>query len=57
MEVVEDIQYMGVTIGRRCRRIFQKEKEKWTKKGLKQAVVLYKKVASSYDKVTVGKAL
>jgi len=57
MEVVEEIQYMGVTIGGKGRRIFQQDKARWTKRILKEAAMMYKRISSSYDKVTVGKAL
>merc|ERR1712055_731064 len=57
MEVVEELQYMGVTIGGKGRRIFQLDKTRWLKKILKETAMLYKKISSSYDKVTVGKAL
>jgi len=32
MEIVKEIQYMGVTVGGRGRRIFQQDKKKWLKK-------------------------
>jgi len=57
MEIVQEIQYMGVTVGGRGRRIFQLDKGRWIKKLLKEAAILYKNVSGSYDKVTVGKAL
>ena len=43
MDLVEEIQYMGVTVGGRGRRIFQLEKARWIKKILKEAAMLYKK--------------
>ena len=57
MEVVEELQYMGVTIGGKGKRIFQLDKSRWLKRILKETAMLYKKVSSSYDKVTIGKAL
>ena len=57
MKVVDELQYLGVTVGANGRNIFKKDKARWRKKAIKQAAILYKQVAKSYDKVTVGKAL
>ena len=37
MEIVQEIQYMGVTVGGRGRRIFQLDKGKWIKKTPKRS--------------------